>query len=95
MVKAESGVLDQQSRAAALCATASHQRLKLRGGQVQSLRTIAGELRPLGRQAAFYLAAAVSDFYIPWPQMVRLLPPRLSAEQREPPEVALAPLAAH
>ena len=76
-----------------LCVQAT--RLKLRGGQVQSLRAIAEELRPLGRHAAFYLAAAVSDFYIPWPQMVRLLPPRISAEQREPPEVALAALAAH
>ena len=39
---------------------------------MQSLRVIAEQLRPLGRRAAFYLAAAVSDFYIPWPQMVRL-----------------------
>ena len=83
MVKAESGVLDQQSIAAALCATASHQRLKLRGGRMQSLRAIAEELRPLGRHAAFYLAAAVSDFYIPWPQMVCALPPRISAGRME------------
>ncbi len=27
-------------------------------------------LRPFGRRAAFYLAAAVSDFYIPWSSMV-------------------------
>ena len=40
---------------------------------LQSLRTIAEALRPLGRHAVFYLAAAVSDFYIPWPQMVRLV----------------------
>ena len=39
---------------------------------VQTLRIIAEQLRPLGRRAAFYLAAAVSDFYIPWPQMVRI-----------------------
>lgn len=37
----------------------------------QSLRTIAAALRPCGPQAAFYLAAAVSDFYVPWPRMVR------------------------
>ena len=37
---------------------------------LQSLRTIAEQLRPLGRHAVFYLAAAVSDFYIPWSQMV-------------------------
>lgn len=37
---------------------------------LQSLRAIAETLRPLGRHAVFYLAAAVSDFYIPWPQMV-------------------------
>ena len=42
---------------------------------VQSLRTIAEALRPLGRQAVFYLAAAVSDFYIPWPQMVSPMTP--------------------
>lgn len=51
------------------CTLASHARTSM-----QSLRTIAAQLRPLGRQAAFYLAAAVSDFYIPWPQMVRALP---------------------
>ena len=50
---------------------------------MQSLRAIAQELRPLGRHAAFYLAAAVSDFYIPWPQMVRLLPPRTSAGEMQ------------
>lgn len=41
-------------------------------GQVQYLEVIAAALRPLGSQAAFYLAAAVSDFYIPWPDMVCL-----------------------
>ena len=45
---------------------------RVRGMNValQSLRSIAEALRPLGRHAVFYLAAAVSDFYIPWPQMV-------------------------
>ncbi|BDA44561.1 Phosphopantothenate-cysteine ligase 2 [Coccomyxa sp. Obi] len=37
---------------------------------LQCLRVISAGLRPCGRQAAFYLAAAVSDFYIPWSQMV-------------------------
>ncbi|CAL8463214.1 g2748 [Coccomyxa elongata] len=37
---------------------------------LQCLRVIAAGLRPCGRLAAFYLAAAVSDFYIPWSQMV-------------------------
>lgn len=37
---------------------------------MQCLRIISAALRPCGRQAAFYLAAAVSDFYIPWSQMV-------------------------
>ena len=48
---------------------------------MQSLRAIAQQLRPLGRNAAFYLAAAVSDFYIPWPQMVRALPLRAGHRQ--------------
>ncbi|EIE21331.1 DNA/pantothenate metabolism flavo protein [Coccomyxa subellipsoidea C-169] len=37
---------------------------------LQSLRVISEGLRPFGRRAAFYLAAAVSDFYIPWSSMV-------------------------
>ena len=37
----------------------------------QYLRAIAEALRPCGRHAAFYLAAAVSDFFIPWRDMVR------------------------
>ena len=37
----------------------------------QYLRAIAEALRPRGRDAAFYLAAAVSDFFIPWRDMVR------------------------
>uniref|UniRef100_A0A7N0VBD3 DNA/pantothenate metabolism flavoprotein C-terminal domain-containing protein n=1 Tax=Kalanchoe fedtschenkoi TaxID=63787 RepID=A0A7N0VBD3_KALFE len=31
---------------------------------------IALSLRPLGQHAMFYLAAAVSDFYVPWESMV-------------------------
>lgn len=38
----------------------------------QYLRAIAEALRPCGRAAAFYLAAAVSDFFIPWKDMVSL-----------------------
>ena len=30
------------------------------------LRAVSLELRPLGRRALVYLAAAVSDFYVPW-----------------------------
>ena len=41
-------------------------------GLVQSLRATALALRRCGHQAAFYLAAAVSDFYIPWHDMVSL-----------------------
>ncbi len=36
----------------------------------QYLRVVAEALRPLGPRAMFYLAAAVSDFYIPWGQLV-------------------------
>lgn len=35
-----------------------------------SLRTIAGLMKPLGSQALFYLAAAVSDFFVPADRMV-------------------------
>ena len=38
---------------------------------LQYLKTISDCLRPVGRRAAFYLAAAVSDFFLPWKQMVR------------------------
>ncbi|GLC43564.1 hypothetical protein PLESTB_001570700 [Pleodorina starrii] len=34
------------------------------------LRIIADQLRPLGPRAMLYLAAAVSDFYIPWSELV-------------------------
>ncbi|DBA67058.1 hypothetical protein WJX79_002618 [Trebouxia sp. C0005] len=37
---------------------------------LQYLRTISDSIRPCGKQAAFYLAAAVSDFFLPWKQMV-------------------------
>ncbi|KAL5559218.1 hypothetical protein UlMin_035429 [Ulmus minor] len=36
---------------------------------LQMLRMIALSMRPLGPQAVFYLAAAVSDFYVPWESM--------------------------
>lgn len=36
----------------------------------QLLRLIALRLNPLGSSAMFYLAAAVSDFYVPWESMV-------------------------
>ena len=38
---------------------------------VQYLRCISDHLRPCGTRAAFFLAAAVSDFFLPWSQMVR------------------------
>ena len=37
---------------------------------LQYLRAIAAQLEPHGPKAMFYLAAAVSDFYIPWPELV-------------------------
>lgn len=37
---------------------------------LQYLRVIAECLKPCGQQAMFYLAAAVSDFFLPWSQMV-------------------------
>ncbi len=42
---------------------------------LQKLRAIALALQRCGPRAAFYLAAAVSDFYIPWPDMVGGLHP--------------------
>ncbi len=41
--------------------------------RLQFLQVIAEAVRPLGRRAAFYLAAAVSDFFVPWADMVRAL----------------------
>lgn len=41
---------------------------------IQYLKTVACILQPMGPRVLFYLAAAVSDFYIPWNQMVRLGP---------------------
>lgn len=38
------------------------------------LRAVSQELFPLGRNAMFYLAAAVSDFFLPRQKMVRSLP---------------------
>lgn len=38
---------------------------------LQYLRAIAQALAPLGPQVVFYLAAAVSDFYLPWSELVR------------------------
>lgn len=42
--------------------------------KLQYLREIALQLRTVGPRALFYLAAAVSDFYIPWSQLVRSHP---------------------
>jgi len=39
---------------------------------MQSLRCIALAMKPLGPRALFYLAAAVSDFYIPWTELVSM-----------------------
>lgn len=38
---------------------------------LQYLETTALALRPYGSQVLFYLAAAVSDFFIPWKDLVR------------------------
>lgn len=38
---------------------------------VQLLRLVAEAVSPHGRQVLFYLAAAVSDFFVPWQQLVR------------------------
>lgn len=35
------------------------------------LRLIAAQLKDAGPCSMFYLAAAVSDFYVPWTSMVR------------------------
>ena len=45
---------------------------------LQSLKVIANALEPLGPTACFYLAAAVSDFYLPWADMVNALASSLS-----------------
>uniref|UniRef100_A0A6N2MV99 Uncharacterized protein n=1 Tax=Salix viminalis TaxID=40686 RepID=A0A6N2MV99_SALVM len=37
---------------------------------LQMLQSIAMSMRDLGSHAVFYLAAAVSDFYVPWESMV-------------------------
>lgn len=38
---------------------------------MQLLRTVALSVSNLGSGVLFYLAAAVSDFYVPWSQLVR------------------------
>jgi hypothetical protein len=37
---------------------------------LQYLRAIGCSAAPFGQQVVFYLAAAVSDFYVPWSQLV-------------------------
>lgn len=37
---------------------------------IQILRMVATSMRSLGSYGMFYLAAAVSDFYVPWESMV-------------------------
>ena len=37
---------------------------------MQYLQCVSDCLKPCGKQAAFFLAAAVSDFFLPWKQMV-------------------------
>jgi hypothetical protein len=39
---------------------------------LQMLRLIAEALKDVGPCSMFYLAAAVSDFYVPWKSMVRV-----------------------
>ncbi len=46
---------------------------------LQYLRLIAELLQPYGSQAMFYLAAAVSDFYVPWGQLTHHKIQRLAA----------------
>lgn len=48
------------------------------------LRAISQELFVLGRDAMFYLAAAVSDFFLPRQKMVRPLPVFLSVSYDAP-----------
>lgn len=38
------------------------------------LKRVSGVMAPLGRRGMFYLAAAVSDFFLPEDKMVRLPP---------------------
>lgn len=66
---ATSSQLDCLSAAAALTVWATKCKLKLMQ-YLQYLKTISDCLRPCGKKAAFYLAAAVSDFFLPWKQMV-------------------------
>lgn len=40
-------------------------------GTLQGLRSLCSLLNPLGSTVMLYLAAAVSDFFLPWSQMVR------------------------
>lgn len=40
---------------------------------MQILKLIAISIRSFGSSAMFYLAAAVSDFYVPWETMVIFL----------------------
>jgi hypothetical protein len=40
-------------------------------GPAQYLRAVARAAAPYGGDCMFYLAAAVSDFYIPWDSLVR------------------------
>jgi hypothetical protein len=50
----------------------------------QHLRDVALELAPYGPRAMLYLAAAVSDFYVPWPELVRLSGLRVSSPAYNP-----------
>ncbi|CAI7867028.1 unnamed protein product, partial [Closterium sp. NIES-53] len=44
--------------------------LPLRSSPPQLLRLVAEALNPIGPRGMVYLAAAVSDFFVPWPSMV-------------------------
>jgi hypothetical protein len=55
------------------CSCLLHVASKLHACAAQFLQLVAEALRPLGRGAAFYLAAAVSDFFVPWSEMVQAL----------------------
>ena len=47
------------------------------GPDMQYLRLVAEAAAPLERRCVFYLAAAVSDFFVPWAEMASLLAPLL------------------
>eukprot|EP00850_Spirogloea_muscicola_P024435 SM000819S22597 [mRNA] locus=s819:22:1351:+ [translate_table: standard] len=66
--------------------TSAIEELTAAAAELQLLRLVAEALQPLGRAAAFYLAAAVSDFYLPWAAMAE----HKIQSERGPLELSLA-----